>query len=150
MTADDTYTVQFQTAAGATGLLHSSSATGGQFVVATTDTGTRGSAWTQGDEVWVDTGVGPTLVPAADDLPAVTPVPPPGELLHTTYDMWHSTGMDLAPYTRVYAVMRDRVLGYDTPDDPAPGTFVDGVANQAVVDAIRASSASRAWTSVPA
>jgi len=29
------------------------------------------------------------------------------------------------------------------------GTFVDGVANQAVVDAIRASSASRSWTEVP-
>jgi hypothetical protein len=64
--------------------------------------------------------------------------------------MWHSTGMDLAPYTRLYALMRDRILGYDTPDDPAPGTFVDGVANQAAVDAIRASSASRAWTVVPA
>jgi predicted dehydrogenase len=150
MTADDTYTVQFETNTGATGLLHSSCAAGGQFVVATKVTGTAGSAWTQGDEVWIDTGAGPTPVPPADDLPAEAPIPPPGELLHTTYDMWHSTGMDLAPYTRLYALMRDRILGYDTPDDPAPGTFVDGVANQAVVDAIRASSASRAWTVVPA
>ena len=68
-------------------------------------------------------------------------MPPPGELLHTTYDMWHSTGIDLAPYTRLYEVMRDRILGYDTPSDPAAGTFADGVANQAVVDAIRESSA---------
>jgi predicted dehydrogenase len=149
MTADDTYTVQFETAAGATGLLHSSCATGGQFVVATKVTGTTGSAWTQGDEVWIDAGAGPTQVPAADDLPAAAPVPPPGELLHTTYDMWHSTGMDLAPYTRLYEVMRDRILGYDTPDDPVAGTFVDGVANQAVVDAIRTSSASRTWTPLP-
>ena len=57
--------------------------------------------------------------------------------------MWHSTGMDLAPYTRLYEVMRDRVLGYEVPDDPVAGTFVDGVANQAVVDAIRSSSAQR-------
>jgi predicted dehydrogenase len=150
MTADDTYTVQFETNTGATGLLHSSCAAGGQFVVATKVTGTTGSAWTQGDEVWIDTGAGPTPVPAPDDLPPVAPVPPPGDLLHTTYDMWHSTGMDLAPYTRLYEVMRDRILGYDTADDPAAGTFVDGVANQAVVDAVRASSASRAWTPVPA
>ena len=150
MTADDTYSVQFETAGGATGLLHSSCATGGQFVVALKVTGTTGSAWAQGDEVWVDSGTGPTQVPAADDLPAVTPVPPPGELLHTTYDLWHSTGMDLAPYTRLYEVMRDRVLGYEVPDDPVAGTFADGVANQAVVDAIRSSSAERGWTAVNA
>jgi predicted dehydrogenase len=148
MTADDTYTVQFETAEGATGLLHSSCAAGGQFVVATKVTGTTGSAWAQGDEVWVDTGAGPTQLPPADDLPAVAPVPPPSELLSTTYDMWHSTGMDLAPYTRLYAVMRDRILGYEISDDPVAGTFADGVANQAVVDAVRASSADRGWTEV--
>ena len=149
MTADDTYSVQFETAGGATGLLHSSCATGGQFVVATKVTGTTGSAWTQGDDVWIDTGAGATQVPAAADLPPVVPIPPPGELLHTTYDMWHSSGMDLAPYTRLYEVMRDRILGYEVRDDPVAGTFVDGVANQAVVDAIRASSADRRWTDVP-
>ncbi|HEY3670528.1 MAG TPA: Gfo/Idh/MocA family oxidoreductase [Acidimicrobiia bacterium] len=148
MTADDTYSVQFETADGATGLLHSSCATGGQFVVALKVTGTNGSAWTQGDEVWIDTGAGPTQVPPADDLPAVAPVPPPSELLHTTYDMWHSMGIDLAPYTRLYEVMRDRILGSAVPDDPSAGTFADGVANQAVVDAIRSSSASRDWTEV--
>src|SRR5947208_666931 len=35
MTSDDTYTVQFDTDNGATGVLHSSSAIGGQFLVAT-------------------------------------------------------------------------------------------------------------------
>jgi predicted dehydrogenase len=149
MTADDTYTVQFDTADGASGVLHSSCATSGQFVVATKVTGTAGSAWMQGDEVWVDTGSGPTQEPPADDLPAVAPVPPPSELLHTTYDMWHSTGMDLAPYTRLYEVMRDRILGRAVPEDPAAGTFADGVANQAVVDAVRASSAGRTWVDVP-
>jgi predicted dehydrogenase len=149
MTADDTYSVQFETDTGATGLLHSSCATGGQFVVALKVTGTDGSAWTtQGDEVWVDTGDGPTQVPPAADLPPIAPVPPPAELLHTTYDMWHSTGMDLAPYTRLYQVMRDRVLGREVPADPVAGTFVDGVANQAVVDAVRASSSAGAWIAV--
>ena len=149
MTADDTYTVQFETASGGAGLLHSSCAAGGQFVVATKITGTAGSAWTQGDEVWIDTGAGPTPVPLPDDLPVVPAVPPPSDLLHTTYDMWHSTGMDLAPYTRLYTLMREGILGHDVPDDPAPGTFVDGVANQAVVDAIRASSSTHAWVDVP-
>jgi predicted dehydrogenase len=62
--------------------------------------------------------------------------------------MWHASGMDLAPYTRLYERMRDRILGYETHSDPAPGTFADGVANQAAVDAIRASSAQGSWTAV--
>ena len=148
MTSDDTHTVHFETASGAAGVLHSSCAIGGQFVMVAKITGSKGSAWLQGDEVWVDTGAGPSQVPPAEDLPTVAPVPAPSELLHTTYDMWHSSGMDLAPYTRLYSVMRDRILGRDVPDDPAAGTFVDGVANQAVVDAIRASSASRSWQTI--
>jgi predicted dehydrogenase len=148
MTADDTYTVQFETTNGCTGVLHSTCAIGGQFILVMKVTGTKGSAWLQGEEVWIDTGAGPSQVPAAEDLPIVAPVPPPSELLHTTYDMWHSMGTDLAPYTRLYSVMRDRVLGRDVPDDPAAGTFADGVANQAVVDAIRASSPSRSWVEV--
>jgi predicted dehydrogenase len=148
MTSDDTYTVHFLTDNGATGVLHSSCAIGGQFLMAMKVTGDKGSAWLQGEEVWIDTGKGPTQVPPADDLPVVAPVPAPSELLHTAYDMWHSSGMDLTPYTRVYGVMRDRILGRDVPDDPKAGTFADGVANQAVMDAIRASSASHAWQDV--
>jgi len=148
MTADDTYTVQFETANGATGLLHSSAAAGGELVVATKVTGTAGSSWTQGDEVWLDNGSGPSQVPPADDLPAVAPVPPPSDLLHTAYDMWHSTGMDLAPYTRLYTVMRERILGRKVGEDPTAGTFADGVANQAVVDAIRASDTTGARVEV--
>jgi hypothetical protein len=63
--------------------------------------------------------------------------------------MWHASGMDLAPYTRLYEVMRDRIRDVEVSDDPAAGTFADGVANQAVVDAIRASSAGRSWIEVP-
>lgn len=148
MTSEDTYTIHLETESGATALLHSSCAVGGQFLVAAKVTGSEGSAWLQGEEVWIDTGCGPTQVPAAEDLPLVPPVPAPGELFHTSYDMWHATGMDLAPYTRVYEIMRDRVLGREARIDPAAGTFADGVANQAVMDAVRASSASRAWHDV--
>ena len=98
--------------------------------------------------VWVDTGTGPTPVPLPDDLPVVAPDPPPSDLLHTAYDMWHSTGMDLAPYTRLYTVMRERILGREVGEDPTAGTFADGVANQAVVDAIRASDTTGARVEV--
>jgi predicted dehydrogenase len=148
MTADDTFTVHFELDNGCEGILHSSCAAGGQFVATTKITGTKGSAWLQGEEVFVDTGSGPEPVPPPDDLPLVTPDPPPGELLHTTYDMWHSMGIDLAPYARLYGVMRDRILGRPVAADPAAATFADGVACQAVLDAIHRSSDIRQWVAV--
>jgi predicted dehydrogenase len=149
MTADDTYSAQLHTGTGAVALLHSSCAAGGQFVAVTKITGTAGSAWAQGDEVWVDDGSGPRQVPPPEDLPVVPPDPPPPELLHTAYDMWHSMGTDLEPYTRLFADLGARVRG-EEPTGPPAATFADGVANQAVLDAIRASSASGGPVTVPA
>ena len=68
--------------------------------------------------------------------------------MHTTYDMWHSMGIDLDPYTRLYGVLRDRIHGLEVPADPPPATFADGVANQAAVDAIRLASATSTWQHV--
>lgn len=146
MTADDTYTVHFRLRNGCVGTMTSSCAAGGQFVAATKIVGTAGAAWLQGDEVWVDTGAGPVRLDAPEDLPVEAPVPPPAELLHTTYDHWHSMGIDLAPYRRVYEVLRERAAGRPVAADPAAATFADGVAVQAVMDAIhRSSAAGGAW-----
>ncbi|HUP73638.1 MAG TPA: Gfo/Idh/MocA family oxidoreductase [Acidimicrobiales bacterium] len=148
MTADDTYTVHFRLTTGVDGIMHSSCAIGGQFLATTKITGTAGSVWLQGDDVWVDAGAGPRQLDTPDDLRNSAPVPPPPELLHTTYDMWHSTGLDLSPYTHLYAVLRDRILGNAVASDPAAATFADGVAGQAVLDAIRRSSREQAWVTV--
>jgi predicted dehydrogenase len=148
MTSDDTYTVQLRTHGGCTVLLHSSCASGGQFVAVTKITGSTGTAWAQGDEVWVDTGGGPRQLPPPEDLPVLPPDPPPAELLHTAYDMWHSMGTDLEPYTRLFARMRARIAGDSTSLDPVEATFVDGVANQAVLDAVRAAATSDTWVHV--
>jgi hypothetical protein len=126
MTADDTYTVHFRLENGCTGVMHSSCAIGGQFVAATKVTGTHGSAWLQGEELWIDRGAGATRVADPDDVPVVAPDPPPTELLRTTYDYWHSMGIDLAPYTRCASGPRRRRFGEPTVDDPPAATFVDG------------------------
>jgi predicted dehydrogenase len=150
MTADDTYTVHFELRNGCVGVLHSSCAIGGQFLATTKVTGTSGSAWLQGDELWIDTGKGPERVPDPTDVPVVAPDPPPAELLRTTYDLWHSMGTDLAPYTRLYERMGALIAGGSVPDDPPVATFADGAAGQAVLDAIRLSSRTRAWVPVEA
>ena len=150
MTSDDTYTVHFRLTNGCTGVMTSSCASGGQFVVATKVTGTGGAAWLQGDDVWIDTGSGPTQLPGPVDLPTEVPDPPLAELMHTTYDYWHSMGMDLAPYRRLYEVLRDRVLGRPVAADPVAATFADGVAAQAVLDAIHRASVLGSWETVAA
>ena len=140
--------VHFRLTNGCTGLMHSSCAIGGQFVATTKITATAGSAWLQGDEVWIDRGEGPQRVPDPTDLPIVAPDPPPAQLLHTTYDMWHSMGLDLAPYARLCARLRSGALGEPVADDPPAATFADGVAGQLELDAIRRSSSAGGWVAV--
>jgi predicted dehydrogenase len=140
MTADDTYSALLRLDQGATVLLNSSCAARGSFVSTVKVIGSAGAAWTQGDEVWIDVGAGQLQLPTPDDLPLVLPDPPPSELVDTAYDAWHSMGVDLAPYTRLYKRFRDLVAGRASADDPVAATFVDGVASQRVLDAIRVSS----------
>jgi predicted dehydrogenase len=148
MTADDTYTIQFRLRSGFEGVMHSSCAVGGQFLGATKVTGTAGAAWLEGDDVWVDDGTGPRQIPVPDELVSAAPVPPPAELLHTAYDMWHSMGIDLDPYTRLYADVREQMAGRPRPAGAAGATFDDGVAVQAVMDAVHRSAAERSWITV--
>ena len=111
--------MQLRLAGGANVLMHGSCATPGRSSRRRRSSAASGAAWLQGDEVWVDDGRHPHQVPAPADLVPLPPSPPPAELLHTTYDMWHSMGIDLDPYTRLYGVLRDRVLGKDvTPRSP--------------------------------
>ena len=73
-------------------------------------------------------------------LEIVAPDPPPPDLLASAYDMLHSTGLDYAPYVRLFERFRDQIAGKPAPADPLPGTFADGVATMEVLDAIRRSA----------
>lgn len=147
-TADDSYTVHFRTTTGVDGMLQSSSAARGPFAACTRFVGSTGTLWIEGDRVGVADASGERFLPVPDDLVMPPPEPPPGELLTTSYDMLHSMGMDLGPYTRLYEVCRDRIWGKEVADDPRAGTFADGVAIQAVLDAIRKSSKEKSWVSI--
>ena len=84
------------------------------------------------------------------DLQNPPPDPAPADLMVTAYDHLHGAGTDLGPYTKLFAVMRDRILDRETPADPAPATFADGVAGQEVLDAVRQSAREQRWIDVPA
>jgi len=50
-------------------------------------------------------------------------------------------GLDLGPFTRLAEHFRCRIEGVTPPPGPRPATFVDGVADMLVLDAIRRSAA---------
>jgi predicted dehydrogenase len=148
MTAEDSYMVHFRLATGVEGVMASSSAAWGPPLVVARVVGTTGTAWVEGDAVRIGSAEGSRLVPPQPDLIYPPPDPPPADLMVTAYDLMHSTGIDLAPYTRLFDALQARLSGQPLPDDPAPATFADGVANMVVMDAIRQSAQDRTWVEI--
>ena len=147
MTADDTYTVQFRLAGGATALMHGSCAIGGQFLMSSKVTGRAGTAWLQGEEVGVDTGDGPCarepLPTSCSDRPIRPVRPPPHGLRHVAFDGHRPRALHA------------RLRGHARPDPrprgrPRPGgaTFADGVAVQAAMGRDPSFRADATWESV--
>lgn len=144
-TAEDTFSVRFRTENGCDGLMQSSAADRGPMLITTRIAGTAGTVWAEGDTVRLADAEGTRKVPVPDDLVTPAAEPPPADLLVTAYDLLHSTGMDMGPYTRLFDTFHRLITGESIDDRPAPATFADGVAAMEVLDAIRRSAAERAW-----
>ena len=147
-TAEDTYTVHFRTLRGVDGVLQSTAGGWGSGVICSRVYGSQGSAWIEGDGVRVADAEGTRMLEVPADLVNPPPEGPAAELMKTTYDHLHAAGFDLAPYTKLFGVMRDRIRGVDPPDDPPAATFADGLAEQQVLDAIRQSNAEQKWVPI--
>ncbi|MCE2390204.1 MAG: Gfo/Idh/MocA family oxidoreductase [Proteobacteria bacterium] len=147
-TAEDSYTVHFRTLGGCAGVLQSSSGSWGAPLGCSRVVGSKGTLWIEGDAVFVGDASGQRQLEVPDELRNDAPVPPDGVLLHTAYDGLHSMGIDLAPYTRLFEILRDRIRGLEVPDDPPVPTFADGVACQEILDAIRRSAEERTWVPI--
>ena len=140
-TVEDSYLVHFRTAGGAAGLMQSVAADHGPMLFATRVVGTLGTAWAEGDRVKVADAAGTRTIERPDELSVAAPEPPPADLLVTAYDQLHAFGIDYGPYTRLCEHFLARIERRSPPPGPAAATFDDGVANMAVLDAIRASDA---------
>jgi len=139
--AEDAYVVHFELADGTAGVMQSVASDRGPMLFATRIAGTGGTVWAEGDRVRIADAEGTRDVSMPPELLVAPPDPPPGDLLVTTYDLLHSTGIDLGPYTRLAEVFRELIAGRDIGScDPAPATFADGVASMVVLDAIRRSA----------
>jgi predicted dehydrogenase len=143
MSADDGFVVHFRMRNGAVGTLQSTSGDWGPPIVETRVVGSKGTAWIEGvgSVVKVADRSGTRTMPVGDDLPSAKGPPLPEGLIHTRYEQMTSHGMDFGPFTRLAEFFRCRIEGEPDPPGPKPGTFADGVADIAVVEAVRASAA---------
>ena len=146
--ADDSYTVHFRTRKGVDGVLQSTAGAYGPFVMCSRIVGSKGTLWIEGDKVFVAAAEGQRQLEAPEELTLAAPVPPPSELLVTAYDGLHSMGMDLAPYTKLFEVMRARIQGEPDPPGPSAADFADGLALQRVLDAVRVSDREHRWVEI--
>ena len=140
-TSEDCYVVQFRTAGGAVGVMQSVASDRGPMLIATRVVGTLGTAWAEGNRIRVADANGTREIAMPDELRVAPPEPPPADLLLTAYDKLHAFGIDYGPYVRLGEHFLARIDGRTPPAGPQPATFVDGLANMAVMDAIRASAA---------
>jgi predicted dehydrogenase len=142
-TADDGFVVHFRMRDGVVGAMQSTAADRGPFLIETRVVGTRGTAWIEGlgDAVWVADATGTRQLAVPDELRTAAPSAPPRGLLTTTYERMIGHGFDLGPFTRLAEHFRARIEGFPPPPGPAPATFEDGVADMAVLDAVRRSAA---------
>jgi predicted dehydrogenase len=147
--AEDAYLVHFRLRSGCTGVLQGVAADRGPMLFATRVIGTRGTAWAEGDRVFVADADGSREIESPAQLAVAAPDPPPADLLRSAYDLLHSTGIDVGPYTRLYEVFRARIEGTDAADHPAPATFADGVATMEVMDAVRQSARTGESVGIP-
>ena len=147
-TAEDTYAVMFRTRSGCAGFMQSTAADWGELLITTRIAGSAGTIWSDFNGVHLADGSGPRSVPIPDDLITPPPDPPPADLLTTSYDLLHATGIDIGPYTRLFETFRDLIDGKVIEGRPAPATFADGVAAMEVMDAVRVSAADQTWVAL--
>ena len=150
MTADDAFIVHFRMRSGAVGVLQSTASDWGPPIVITRVVGSTGTAWIEGvgATVRVADANGTRTLPVTDDLPTASGPPLPDGLVTTTYERMTAHGLDFGPYTRLAEVLKARIDGQPDPPGPSAATFVDGVRDIAVLDAVRRSAAEGVTVSV--
>ena len=147
-TAEDTFSIHFRCKSGCEGIIQSTAGAWGPGLGATRFAGSTGTLWIDGADVWVADKSGQRKLDVPDDLLLPPPNPPDADLLVTAYDMMHSMGIDIGPFAKLFERMAAKIRADAAPDDPPLPSFADGAAVMAVLDAVRRSSAERAWVAI--
>jgi len=132
--AEDSFTVRCRLASGVDAVLQQTAAAWGPYAGLTRVAGTHGTTWIDGDEAWLADALGARRleIPPDLELPAA-----PDESDDPRHRFTH---LELGPFTRLCEVLRAGVEGRALPDAVPVPTFVDGLAEMRVLDAVRASA----------
>ena len=137
---EDSFSAHFTLANGVKGVLHQCSGDFGPFAELTRISGTEGTIWTDGARVMFADRSGERELPIPADL--LLPPPPPltRDPRHARLEWQMMVAAEIAPYTQLCHAMRAAITGEASPSPVRPATFVDGVRNMVVQDAINASA----------
>jgi predicted dehydrogenase len=134
--AEDSFVVRLTTRSGAQGVLQQTAASWTPHVVGVSIVaGTEGTIEVTGEGVFCSDRGGRHALPVPPDL--ALPVPP--TLSEDPRERY--THLELGPYTRLAEALRAGIDGLAADSAVAAPTFVDGVAEMRVLDAIRTSAA---------
>jgi predicted dehydrogenase len=133
--AEDSFTIRFRLESGVDGVLQQTAAAWGPYWSVTKVAGTHGTVWIDDDDAWIADRDGARVL----DLPADLALPGgPDESDDPRHRFTH---LEFGPFTRLCEVLLAGVEGRPTPDAIPIPTFVDGLAEMQVLDAVRASAA---------
>jgi predicted dehydrogenase len=135
--AEDTFVVRVTTTSGAQGVLQQTAASWAPYVVGMSIVaGTDGTIEATPDGIFCSDRDGRRELPVPADLE----LPAPAAVSDDPRERY--THLELGPYTRLASALRAGVEGRPVDGAVTVPTFVDGVAEMRVLDAIRASAAS--------
>ena len=149
--AEDTFTVHFRMRSGVDGVLQSTCGAWGAPLFASRIAGSKGTLQHPGRR-----GGGGGRRWAARARDAGGPAQPAAgshRARRHRHRLRHAStpwGPTSVPSPRLFEVLRARMQGKGGDEDPAPGTFRDGAAVMAVLEAIRRSSQEHSWVAIDA
>jgi predicted dehydrogenase len=137
--AEDSFSVRFRLSNGAEGVLQQTAGAWGPLASTVRVAGTAGTAWLDGECVWIADRNGSRQAPIPSDL-LLPPAPPASEDPRQQTAEWQMLShVELAPYTKLCEAWRALIQGARPSDAVPPPTFADGLACMEALEAIRAS-----------
>lgn len=137
---EDSFSVRFRLRNGLDGVMQQTAGAPGPLTEITQVAGSRGRIWIDGPVVRLADARGERelSIPPELDLPA--PPPLTSDLRHQRLDWQLMAHVEIGPYTQLCRTLRAAIRGEAQTGPVKLATFADGVANMAVIDAIRTSA----------
>ena len=137
---EDSFSIRFTLENGLEGILQQSAGAYGPLADMARFAGSEGTIWTEGDIVRFADRKGERVLGIPPDL--VLPASPPlsADLRHERLEWQIMASAEIAPYTQLCRSLRAAIEDEPPASPVRPATFEDGVANMAVIDAIRMSA----------